>query len=185
MANVLFISENWLKDNTPLTQNIDIQELYPFFIVAQDIWVQDKVGSKLYDRLKDGVTNNNLNSDEITLIQLLRPSLAYYIAFEALPFLAVKIRNIGVVETADNKQKNAERADRKELRQEILNKAEYYMERVNDYLCHNGKLFPEYVQPNCDLPGNKASGYTCELYLDPYFNIDNDWIRKNYRNFYY
>lgn len=180
-TNAFFVSETWIKDNTPLTSNVDAKEIYPFINVAQDIWIQDKVGSKLYNRLKAGIIANDLNANEIALLELIRPSLAYYILYEAIPFLANKLRNIGIVETADNKQKNADRADRKELRQEILNKAEYYMQRINDYLCKNGNLFPEYVTPDCPISPNRSSGYTCDLDLShDYRSLDRDWIRKYY-----
>lgn len=174
-----FVSEDWIKTNTPLTENVDVKEIYPFIKSSQDIYIQDKLGSKLYNRLIDGVINNNLNANEIELLMLIRPSLAYYCVHEALPFLANKLRNIGIVETADVKQKNADRADRKELRQECLNKAEFYMQRVNDYLCKNGKLFAEYITPDNPLTPNKSNSFTCDLDLSD--DIDKHWIKKYYK----
>ena len=185
-TGIQFLTEEWLKDNTPLTDNIDVKEIYPFINAAQDIYIKDKLGKGLYDRLWDGIDNNNLNSDEINLLVLIRPCLAYYIVYEALPFLNAKIRNIGVVETADAKQANADRADRKELRAEVLRKAEYYLVRINNYLCTNYALFPEYDHSTCGCCGdngpNKQSGYTCDLNLDNDYNcLDREWIKKYYR----
>lgn len=180
MVIAQFIDEEYLKDYTPLTQNVDVKEYLPFVDIAMDIYIQDKIGSKLYTRLQNGIVAADLNANETALLVLIRPSLAFYVLYEALPFLANKLRNIGIVETADIKQHNADRADRKELRQELLNKAEYYIERVNDYLCKNGKLFPEYVTPDSPISPNHKSGYTCDLDLSD--NCDFDWIKKYYYN---
>lgn len=179
MVIAQFINEEFLKDYTPLTQNVDVKEYLPFVDIAMDIYIQDKIGSKLYTRLQAGIIAGDLNNDETNLLILIRQSLAFYVLYEAIPFLANKLRNIGIVETADTKQHNADRADRKELRQELLNKAEYYIQRVNDYLCKNGKLFPEYVSPDCPISPNHSSSYTCDLDLSD-IHVDKNWIRKYY-----
>ena len=165
MANAFFISEQYLKDNSPLTSNIDVKEIYPFINNAQDIYIQDRLGSKLYNRLKDGIINANLNNDEKTLLDLIRPTLAYYISYEAFPFLAIKIRNKGVIETADDKVTNADRADRRDLRQELRNKAEYYMKRVEQYMCQFGKLYPEYITPDWPIGPHNGQAYKADIAL--------------------
>ena len=179
-TQAIFISENWIKTNTPLPSNMDVHEIYPFYKVAQDKYIRDILGDALYNRLSDGIINNNLNGDEVTLLELIRPSLGYYCVYEAMPFLATKIKNIGVNQTADDKQTNAEAARVKELRQEVLNNAQYYLVRVEKYLCHNHSLYPEYVYTNEDVNPNKHRGYTSDLYVDPCF-IDEKFVRQYYR----
>jgi hypothetical protein len=57
MANVLFISETFLKDNTLLHENIDFKYLRPVVLMCQDIHIQHKIGTTLYDELKTQITN--------------------------------------------------------------------------------------------------------------------------------
>jgi hypothetical protein len=51
MANAFFISETYLKDNTPLSRNIDMVELYPFAKTAEEVYIQEAIGTNLYDDL--------------------------------------------------------------------------------------------------------------------------------------
>ncbi len=185
MANAIFITEKWLKENTPLPSNLDVKEIYPFYKLSQDKYVRDALGDNLYDALSAAVIADTLTNDQIHLLKLIRPSLAYYMIWDALPFLQNKIKNIGVVSTADDKQTNAARADFKDLRADMLNNAEYYMERVKKYLCNNTALFPEYTEYSNDVNANVDSNYRCDLFTD-WFNEEDDnrirygWIKKFY-----
>lgn len=186
MTQAIFISENWIKNNTPLPTNIDAKEIYPFYKVAQDKYIRDILGDALYNSLSNSIIASKgspgvpLTALEITLLELIRPSLAYYCCYEAIPFLATKIKNIGVNSTADDKQINAELARVKELRQELLNNAQYYLVRVEKYLCKNHSLYPDYIYTNPDVNPNTHRGYTCDLYIDPCF-IDEKFVRQYYR----
>jgi hypothetical protein len=177
----IFLSENWLKQNTPIPSNLDVKEIYPFYNVAQDKFIRDALGDNLYNALCLAIINSTLTANQITLLELIRPSLGYYIVYEALPFLSTKIKNIGVNSTADDKQTNTDIAGVSKLRKEILENAEYYMVRVQKYLCNNSALFPEYKQHNDDVSPNKTSGFTCDLYIDPNF-IDEKFIKQYYRS---
>ncbi len=178
MTQSIFISENWLKSNTPLPANMDVKEIYPFYKIAQDKHIRDILGDDLYNRLCAGLVLANLNADETALLVLIRPCLAYFILHESIPFLHTKIKNIGINSTQDDKQINADIARVRELRHEILGNAEYYKNRVLNYLCKNHALYPEYNFSNDDVNPNTKAGYSCDLYIDPNF-IDEKFI-KNY-----
>lgn len=175
-----FISETWLKNFTPLPSNIDVKELQPFYYPSQDKYIRDVLGDELYNRISDGITNNNLNNDETELLKLIRRTLGYYIVYEAFPFLANKIKNIGVNNTTDDKQNATDSKILKEMRQEVSNNAEYYMVRLNKYLCTNHTLFPEYVFTNDDVNPNKKAGYRCPIYIDP-CHLDENFIQQYIR----
>ena len=183
MANAIFVSENWLKTNTPLPTNVDVKEVYPFNKLAQDKYMRDALGDALYNRLCAGLIASNLTADETALIELIRPSLAFYILFEAMPFLQTKIKNIGIVTTADDKQTNASRQDFKDLRNDVLSNAEYYMSRVKAYLCNNSSLYPEYNANNDDVNPNHGTPYFSGLHTSKRGrwkcpDVDERWIKK-------
>ncbi len=180
MTQSLFVSEKWIKLNTVLPANMDVKELYPFYSITQDKYVRDVFGDELYDHLYDGNKDGSLTPDEKILLVKVRPMLAWYIIYEAMPFFANKIKNIGVVKTADDKQTNSDRADVKELTQKVQNNAEYYLVRLQNYLKDNKALYPQYKFNNPDVNPNTTSGYTCDLYIDPKF-IDEKWIKKYWR----
>jgi hypothetical protein len=179
MAQAIFISEQWLKNNTVLPYNLDVKEYYSFLKIAQDTYIRDVLGDSLYDKLSTNLIAATLTPDQTKLLEMIRPSLAQYIIYKALPFLRDKIKNIGIVSTADDKQNRSDDKAFDRLRQEILDTAEYYMVRVQKYLCHNKALFPEYNYSNSDVNPNNTSGYTCDLYIDPLF-VDEKFIKTYY-----
>lgn len=177
MASAIFCSETWLKNNTPLPSNIDVKEIYPFQKLAQEKYGRSVFGDALYERLVSGVVNSNLTADETTLLEKFRFALGFYILFEAMPFLQTKIKNIGIVSTADDKQTNASRQDFKDLRNDILGNAEYYLNRVKVYLCNNVSLYPEYTATNEDINPSHGTPYFSGLHTRRY-KINESWIKK-------
>lgn len=166
MANAFFVSENWMKDNTPLCKNIDVKEIYPHINVAQDKYIKDLLGSKFFDSLKTKIIAATLSDDEKVLIKLIRPCLSWYICYEALPFLSDKIRNKGVLRSAGTDLTNSEVSVVKYLRQECLNQAEYYLKRIQDYLCENHNLFTDYDHPDNPIYPSNRNGSGCDLAFD-------------------
>ena len=56
MENVLLVSEQRMKQWTSLDNNIRIDVLTPPILQAQDLYIQDTLGTPFYNRLKAGVT---------------------------------------------------------------------------------------------------------------------------------
>jgi hypothetical protein len=48
MEDSLFIDDNYLKQYSPLGKSIDVDEIYPFVSSAQDVYIQDVLGTPLY-----------------------------------------------------------------------------------------------------------------------------------------
>lgn len=157
-----FISETYLKDNSPLSGNIDIAELYPFAKTAEDIYIQEAIGTSLYeDLIAKVIADPDLSgyTNELTLALKLRQMLLWYTCYDAIPFIATKIRNIGVVNQSGENLNNTDKANEWALRKECLDKAKFYEKRVQEYLCSYGNLFTAYVDgtkdqiaPNTDTP---------------------------------
>ena len=91
----LFVSETYLKTITPTAGNIDVAELLPHVQETQDNRVQALFGSKFYNELIDNT--HVLTADEEALLLITRPYLAWYIVYDALPFIHFKIKPKGLV----------------------------------------------------------------------------------------
>jgi len=144
MDFISFVSEAYLIDFTPLNGNIDAKELLPHLQYTELNYVREIVGKWLYDDLKAKFIAQTLNSDEITLVSMLKETIAYRCAEQALPFLSMKIRNSGAVKLTGSNFQPATTADMKYLGQTLKQRAEYFEERINQYLCDNSDLFPLY-----------------------------------------
>ena len=150
MAYVLFISEDKLKDSTAINMNVDVNFLLPYVRIAQKKYIETKLGTNLFEAIKTmisaGTIGNVANANYKTLLDdYIADVLVHYAFYEVLPFLRYKVQNNNVVsKTADNSTPLT-RAEAQDLRSEISNTAQFYTERLVDYLCNNNNLFPEYT----------------------------------------
>ena len=158
-TKAFFITDTYLKENSPMSGNVDINELYPYAKTAEDIYIQDAIGTSLYDDLKAKIIANTLSANEIILCKKIREAVLWYTVYDALPFLAIKLRNIGVVKQTGEGHESATREDISYLRKECKNKGDFFLERLQKYLCEFGDLFSEYdngvdddLDPNTDSP---------------------------------
>jgi hypothetical protein len=150
MAYVLFISEDKLKDSTAINMNVDVNFLLPYVRIAQKKYIETKLGTNLFQAIQTmisaGTIGNVANANYKTLLDdYIADVLVHYAFYEVLPFLRYKVQNNNVVsKTADNSTPLT-RAEAQDLRSEISNTAQFYTERLVDYLCNNNNLFPEYT----------------------------------------
>lgn len=182
IQRALFISETYLKENSPLSAHTEANELYPFMKASEDTHIQEAIGSKLYTRLMEGITASpqNINSDERALLFKVRDALMWYICYDALPFLHIKIRNIGVVKAKDDNLESADRADVSHLTNKCKGKADFYLRIMQRWLCENQLKFPEYTcgcGNHADLQPNRTKVLNCDLAFDNN-EVDTEYLRK-------
>jgi hypothetical protein len=141
----LFINMKELKANTVLGGNIDEDKLIQFVNIAQDIRIQDFLGTKLYKRLMEGVKNEDLNNDEKALLKdYIKPMLVHYAAAEAIPFLSYTFGNGGIYKHGSETSESVDKSEIDFLVQKERNIAEHYTERFIAFMDYNSNLFPEY-----------------------------------------
>ena len=149
MAYVLFISEDKLKDSTAINMNVDVNFLLPYVRIAQKKYVETKLGTNLFvaiqQMIKLGTIGNVGNVNYKTLLDdYVADMLIHYAFYEVLPFLRYKVQNNNVVSKTAENSTPLTRAEAQDLRSEISNTAQFYTERLVDYLCNNSNLFPEF-----------------------------------------
>jgi len=149
MAYVLFISEAKLKDSTAINLNVDVELLLPYVRQAQKLYVETKLGTDLTQKLKDLITAGTIgnvgNEAYKTLVDDyigdMLPNWAFY---HAIPFLRFKIENGNIYSKTSETGTALSTEEAQHLREEVRNTAEYYTERLIDYVCNNTSSFPEY-----------------------------------------
>ena len=152
MANyVLFISEEKLKDSTAINLNVDPNLLLPYVRQAQKLYVEPKLGTQLTQKLKDLITAGTIgdvaNAAYKTLLDDyigdMLPNWAFY---HAVPFLRFKIENGNIYSKTSETGNALSTEESQSLREEVSNTAQYYTERLIEYITNNTSLFPEYNQ---------------------------------------
>lgn len=159
MQDYWLISEEYLKRWTNISEFCDIAQLRPWFKVSEEIFVTELVGQNLYLRLKQGVEVEDLNADELELLELIKPALAYNIAWRATPFIATQIRPAGVIKTVNPQIQPATEKEVANLQIQIKSVCDFYTQRIIQYLCDNSSKFPQYATQNQNPGPNPQSSY--------------------------
>jgi hypothetical protein len=166
---VYFISTTYLRQQTPIEDNVDDTKLTPWIVQAQDTYLQEGLGETFYDRLKDGVQNNNLNSDEQSFMRnFVQPQVAQFAFYLMMPFINLKITNKSIAKEGSEFSTPAELTELKFLRSAVLDMAEFYKRRMIKYLLDHPSMFPAYNNPDAlDNMPKSAQAYFTGVYI-PY-----------------
>ena len=141
MAYVLFISEEKLKDSTAINLNVDVNLLLPYVRQAQKLYVEPKLGTKLTDKIKDLITAGTIGAGA---------NAAYKTLLDDGNIFSKTSETGTALSTAEAQH----------LREEVRNTAEYYTERMIDYVTNNTASFPEYsTNTGADVDPDKNAYY--------------------------
>jgi|TARA_R110000824_G_scaffold6140_4_gene28211 hypothetical protein len=145
MSYVLFISESKLKDSTAVNLNVDVDILLPFVREAQKLYVETALGTDLTNHLKDHIIAGTLAGANKTLVdEYIGDMLPGYSLYHALPYLRFKVENGNVYSKTSETGTALSTEEAQHLREEVLNTASYYRERMIDYIRNNTSSFPTY-----------------------------------------
>lgn len=148
MTNVLFISETKLRQFTDLNNNVDSELIKNAIREAQDIQIQRILGTKLYNRLMDGIVANDLNANESTLLNdYICDANIYWAYYYSLESLMIRPRNNGILIANGGENSDSidlQLYDRKRI--SVKNKSEWYSELLSTYLIENESLFPQLIE---------------------------------------
>ena len=148
MQNTLLISEAKLKRFTDINNALDVDLISSVIREAQIVHITRLLGSKLYDKIISDVDNGTLTGNYQSLVDdYIQDSLLYWSYYESLETIYLRPRNAGLVVPQGGENNAAgDIALYDKKRTSVKNKAEYFSERLVDYLCFNESLFPEYNQ---------------------------------------
>lgn len=178
MAFQSFVSEDYLKSTTPISRNLDIAEILPFLEDAELMTIREIIGKPLYDDIKAKFIAQTLSGDEITLVSYIKKAVCWRASELSIPFLNVKIKQKGPVKMRGDYEEPATLADVKYLREELRTKADYYEERLLEYICKNSTSFPLYstTDEESNIVPTAETRFDSDIYIDDDFNIN----RYNY-----
>ena len=161
MSKALFITVKDLKDNSIIDGNTDGDKLIHFIEVAQDINIHQYLGTSLYDKLQSLILSNDINNASNANYKYLRdqyikPCLIWFTQIEFLPFSMFTIDNGGLTRHRGNNEDVIAFDEVDRLTHKAQARADFYTQRMIDYLCDNSNLFPEYLNnTGSDLDPNR------------------------------
>ena len=164
--NTLLITPEYIKQYSTVGDNTQPEYITPSIIDSQIMGLQPIIGTMLYDRLCEMVTEKTLTDDYKHLLDnYIAPYLLNKTQANLLMNLFAKQRNAGVVQYLDTNQQQTDISSVKFMRAEFESKATFYANRLTDYLCANSNKYPEWHdRRDCaDLPSDKGDAYSNQI----------------------
>jgi hypothetical protein len=162
MAKALFITTNDLIKYTNLNGNIDADSYTQFIFQAQQLHIQNYLGTKLYNKINDGIVAGNLISPYTTLLSdYIKMMVVWWTMVEFLPYSSIKITEKGVYKHNSENSTTVEKSEIDFLIEKSRDTAQSYTNRFIDYMSFNQNLFPEYTaNSNADVFPDHNANFT-------------------------
>lgn len=150
IRNVLLISESFLKENSNLSDNTWGKFCLPAIRESQDIHLQTILGTNLYQKILLDVSAGTISNQYKELLDdYIRWYLLYQTLSDIIDILDVKLANMGTIRSNDTYVVDITDEERQRLKQNYAYKAQFYGDRMVDYLLSNKDSFPELDECAC------------------------------------
>jgi hypothetical protein len=170
---IYFITENYLKKNTPITANCDVNDILPWVRPAAETRILPILGTYFFNDLLTKYNAQTLNANEEELVKFIQPCLAWRAASFVVYSLSRQLKNKGLqVQNSDN-------SDGVDLKEVTFGMDHYgqigaeYQRTLINYLIKNKSNFPSLTSSlNTDSsvkeqlnPSNVDEGFTDSILI--------------------
>lgn len=173
---VMLISPDDVKASGNINYNVDDEVIGSAIRTAQNIYLTDVIGNDLVEKLQLLVWNaiqgeeDNIESAENAVYKTLlndyiKDAMNYKTTAEICVRIALKIRNMGVVQNADTNVNPVSLEDIKYLRDTYNGYWESSVNKMYTFLKKNRVIFSEFVGCGCDKINVKAKYGNTGLWL--------------------
>lgn len=161
MKKIFLISEQTLKNETILGDNVGSEYIAPAIEASQDIYLQQLIGTMLLEKLYNLVDTNTIIEDsnshyKLLIDEYITPFLKFKVLAEIVIPMSYKYRNSGVVQSTGDHYQQSTMKDATLVQNHYELRASFYAERLSKYLNTNSNSFPEYMstRDNSDMKAN-------------------------------
>ena len=150
MAEAILITRKDVVKFTAMNGNVDTDKFIQYIKIAQDVHIQNYVGTELLKAIQTKITNSTLTGDYLSLVtDYIKPMLIHWAMVEYLPFAAYTIANKGVYKHSSENSENVSKEEVDFLMEKERDIAQYYTDRFISYMSFNASSkFPEYYTNN-------------------------------------
>ncbi len=161
MAQALLISRKDIVKFTAMNGNVDTDKFIQFVKIAQDIHIQNYLGTDLLEKIESDIISSSLTGDYLNLVtDYVKPMLIHWAMVEYLPFSAYTLANKGVYKHTSENATNVDKEEIDFLIEKERNLAQYYTDRFISYMSFNIDSFPEYnTNSNEDVYPDKDASF--------------------------
>ena len=146
MTKVLLCSEDYIKSNSALNDNLFGKFLTPAILEAQDINLQTYLGECLYKTILGMVADGSITAStneayKALLDDCIQPYLLYQIQANIVPVLNVKMGNIGSVVSNDEHISTLSQSNIELVQRDFQLKADFYAQRMLNFILNHSSEF--------------------------------------------
>lgn len=161
----MIITPEELK-NTVLNANVDDEYINPAINEAEDIYLREILGDKLYNTVLSAINEETVAEPYLTLVNTyIKPYLTYMVQSLICVPIQYKIRNAGIVSQYDQGFTTSNVKDTAYLKEYYDSKAQFYGNRLTVYLQKNASNFPDYDYDDDNVTQPTISQNVTTLYL--------------------
>ena len=147
MANSFLIETELIKELGFIQGNVSDELISPTLRRVQDVELKPIIGSQLFNRLLDGVNNDDLNASETDLMNTyIRDFLVSACDHKIVNHLIFQLRNSAVGTSKDSFITPLSSAERTTLLDDLRHDKEVYSQNLVNHLLENRELYPEYME---------------------------------------
>jgi hypothetical protein len=146
-ATVLFINKQDLVENTIIDGNVQADKLMHFIKIAQEIHVQNYLGTDLYQKIQSLINTSALDGTvyKTLLVDYIQPMLIHFAMVDYLPFAAYQVKQGGISKHVSENAETVSKTEVDYLVEKQRSLAEWYTRRFIKYMDFNQNSFPEYT----------------------------------------
>ena len=169
-TKVLLTSEEFVKSQTNVSDNLAGKYILTSIREAQDIHLRRTLGGPLFRKLCNLVAEEKVddagNEVYADLLSICQYFLAYQAVAIALPKVSYKITNAGVVKTGDEQLTHVTLEELSTQLATYRDTAAHYQRDVQAFCLDNAAALPELTPCQCnDIEAHLHTQYTGGLYL--------------------
>lgn len=142
----IMMGENYLKQASIINDNADMKDITPIIEDVQRLYIEDLLGTLLYEQILSQIYTNTVSANNITLLDsYILPCMKFYVLCECTPAFKWRYMNKGVmVKSSDNSQP-AQTQEILYLMDKWKNNAEKLAQKCTAYLVKNSSTYPLYL----------------------------------------
>lgn len=167
---IYFITETYLKTKTPITANVDVNEITPFIASNSDMRIQPILGTLFYNDILTKYNAQTLSADEEELVRKIQPVVAWYSASDAVVGLSYQLKNKGIQKQSGDFSESVAQDEVAFMYDHYAQKASFHEVRLRKWLKENKDLFSVYTSADnndSDIKPEKGTdtGYTNNILI--------------------
>lgn len=164
--DILLTSPDFIRSATQVSDNLQDKYIYEAIREAQDIGLQEVLGTNLLDALRNYVYDNDIPDKYQVLLDKCQWFLAYSVIANLTVSITFKINNIGLNTTTDDNVQIPSVSDTFKLRDYYQKKADHYRLMLQNFLLDNRNDYPELSEGQCrKIHSCLYSGASSNLFL--------------------